>query len=297
MKISRPVLKFLKVYFSNAIKRRRKNYPSKEGYKYFLNIPYMDDNNEYHTYDVYLAKESNRKHCCVIDIHGGAYLFGHHQDNFPYAYVLLEAGYDVVLMDYEPNNGKKDIRDIVIELANNFKHLKDQLDEYDLSKDKFVLSGDSAGGHLCLLFSLFMQEESIDKELELDIPNLHPIATVLACPVYDFANMGKDIMTSKGLEYMVGPKYNDVAHLEKYTPKTYIKYHKIPMFLSTCTNDFIRSESLMLKKDMEDKEGFKFIDIESDKKEVDHVHNIVKIDLEESKTVNDEIIKFVDKLL
>ena len=39
------------------------------------------------------------------------------------------------------------------------------------------------------------------------------------------------------------------------------------------------------------------MDIKSDKKEVDHVHNVVKINLEESKVVNNEIIKFVDNLL
>ena len=84
MKINRPTLKFLKRYFESVIKKRRKTYPNKDTYKSWIDVPYLDDNNEYHTYDVYLAKEENRKHCCFIDIHGGSYLFGHHQDNFPY---------------------------------------------------------------------------------------------------------------------------------------------------------------------------------------------------------------------
>ena len=74
-------------------------------------------------------------------------------------------------------------------------------------------------------------------------------------------------------------------------------YHKAPIFLSTCKNDFVRAESMLLLEDLKDKHEYQFIDIDSDKKEVDHVHNVVKINLEESKQVNNAIVAFVDNLL
>lgn len=297
MKINRPALKLVRTFVVKDIIKRRPYYPSKEQFKCWLDVPYLDDHNKYHTYDVYLADPKIRKRVCFIDIHGGAYLFGEHQDNYPYAYMLLEAGFDVVLMDYEPNNGKKDIVDLLNDVATNFKHLHSHLKEYDLDKDIFVMTGDSAGGHMSFLFSLMMQNEDINKELGFDVPNFKPIATILSCPVYDYANMGVGSLTNRALELMIGPKYKDKAHLANYSPKTYVSFNKIPLFLSTCTRDFIRSESLALNKDMENKPGYKFIDINSNKKEVDHVHNVVKINLEESKIVNHEIIKFVDNLL
>ena len=297
MKISRPVLKLVKKFVTKDIKSRRANYPSKDQFRHWLNVPYIDDNNKHHTYDVYLADEKIRKHCCFIDIHGGAYLFGEHQDNFPYAYILLQAGFDVVLVDYEPNNGKKDITDLLGDCVANLTHLKEHLEDYDLLKDKFVLTGDSAGGHMSFLLSLLMQNDNVNEELNLKVPQFNPIATVLACPVYDFANLGVGSLTNRAIELMIGPKYKDKDHLNKYSAKTYAKLNKIPLFLSTCSGDFIRSESLSLNKEMDGKSEYKFMDIKSDKKEVDHVHNVVKINLEESKVVNNEIIKFVDNLL
>ena len=297
MKISRLALNFVRSWILRDIKARRKNYPPRDEYRHFIDVPYIDDKNKHHTYDVYLANESNRKHCCFIDIHGGSYIFGEHQDNYPYAKVLLDAGFDVVLVDYIPNNGKIDIEDIFKDCASNLQHLFANLQEFDLKNDKFVITGDSAGGHLALLLSIAIQNKEVREKLGLDLPEFDPIATVVACPVYDFENIGVGSMRPGALKRMLGPKYNDKAHLAKFSPKTYIEYHHIPLFLSTCKNDFIRPESISLNKDMSGKEGYQFIDINSDDKNIDHVHNITKIYLKESIEVNNAIVAFVDKLL
>lgn len=296
MKINRFALNMLKLIVNSDIKKRRKHYPDKSEFRSFIDIPYLNDKNPQHTYDVYLADESNRKHCLVIDIHGGSYIFGKHYDNYPYGYVLLKAGYDIALFDYEPNNGKKDISDIVNDLVANLKHLFDRLDEYGLSNDKVVISGDSAGGHLALLLSLALQAQEVRDTLGIKLPNIDVLATVIACPVYDYENIAVSLAES-GQKRMLGPKYNDKEHLRKYSPRTYIEFNKAPLFLSTCKNDFIRPQSIMLNDEMKNKSGYVFLDINSDDKKVDHVHNITKIDLKESIEVNDAIVKFIDNLL
>ena len=291
MKINVLAMDLLKAWIVPGIKRRRKYFPSKEPFKCFIDVSYKSDNNKYHTYDVYLAEESKRKHCCFIDIHGGCYLFGEHQDNFPYAYALLEQGFDVVLVDYEPNNGKKDISDIVEDCIANLNHLKERLKDYDLDKDTFFMTGDSAGGHISFLLSLAMQS----KEVGLEVPSFDIKGTVLACPVYNFETLGDGAVTNGVLKKMFGPRYADKEHRRAYSPKHFVKYNKLPLFLSTCKNDFIRFESMNLYNDMKDKKDFVFLDIDSDDKNVDHVHNIVKIDLPESIRVNNAIGEFADK--
>lgn len=287
------VLSFVK----RDIKKRRKTYPSRTEFTNFINVPYIDDNNYHHTYDVYLADKSNRKNCCFIDIHGGAYVFGDHEDNYPYAYELLKAGYDVVLLDYDPNNGEKDILDIVNDCVKNIQHLVDNLDKYGLTNDIFVMSGDSAGGHLALLLSLAMQNKNVANKIGISLPELPLIATVIACPVYDYAYSGEGSMTRVALKRMKGPKYRDFEYLKRYNSNTYINENKLPLFVSTSNHDFLRSETLALNKDMKGKPGYKLVDIKTDNKEADHVHNVVKPHLEESKKVNNAIIEFVDKLL
>ena len=297
MKINRLTLNLLRSWILGDIKSRRKHYPSRDEYRHFINVRYKEGKNKHHTYDVYLANEDNRKHCCVIDIHGGSYIFGEHRDNYPYAKVLLDAGFDVVLVDYWPNDGRHDIEDIFKDCALNLQHLFANLQEFDLENDKFVISGDSAGGHLALLLSIAIQNKEVKEQLGLDLPEFNPLATVLACPVFDFANIGVGAMMPGALKRMLGPKFNDKNHLEKFSPKTYIQYHRIPLFLSTCKNDFIRNESMMLNEYMKGENGYQFIDIDSNDKNVDHVHNVIKIHLKESIEVNNAIVEFIDKLL
>ena len=86
----------------------------------------------------------------------------------------------------------------------------------------------------------------------------------------------------------------DKEHLKKLSPKTYISSINIPLFLSTCKHDFIRNESMLLNEDMKDKKNYVFLDIDSDDKNVDHVHNITKPQLEESKKVNNAMARFLD---
>ncbi len=290
-------MEILKLHLESNNASNRDNHPSKNEFRHKLNVPYYNDHNKYHTYDVYLADESNRKHCCFLDIHGGSYIFGEHQDNYPYAYVLLKAGYDVVLLDYAPNDGTKDIYDLLYDVCENLRHVLDNVKEYDLFNDKFVLTGDSAGGHLALLLATAMQSDEVAETIGLVVPKFPLIATVLSCPVYDFANFTKGAPANGALERILGPKYLDREHLAKYSPRTYIHYHRLPIFDVTSNHDFLRSESQLLARDLMNKQNFKFIDYFTDNKEVSHVFNVGKIHLQESQEVNQAIVDFVDEIL
>ena len=291
-KLSLNILKFL-VVRTNI--KRRKEFPPRS-FKSFINVPYIDDGDVRHSYDVYLAKEENRKHCCVIDIHGGSFIFGEHQDNYPFGYTLLEQGYDVVLVDYIPNNGKVDTIDLVEQCVLNIKHFLEHIKDYGLENDKFVIAGDSAGGYLALLISEAILRKEVASNIGIDCPELDFIATILNSPVYDFEHIG-DSLANSGKRRMLGPRYDDKEWLKTISPKTYIKDFDKPIFLSTCKNDFIRGEPLKLLEDIKDRDNNEFLDIQSDDNNVDHVHNVTKINLEESKQVNLAIGKFIEKLL
>lgn len=290
-------MEFLKLKLESSNVANRVNYPSKDEFRHTLNIPYKHDRNKYHTYDVYLADESNRKHCCILDIHGGSYIFGEHQDNYPFAYVMLKAGFDVILLDYKPNDGKHDIYNILEDVSDNLRHVLDHVKDYDLINDKFVLAGDSAGGHIALLIAEAMQSDEVADAIDLMVPKFPLIATILSCPVYDFANFTKGAPENGALERILGPKYMDRDHLSRYSPRTYIQYHRLPLFDVTSNHDFLRSESQLLARDLMYKRNFKFIDYFTDNREVSHVFNIGKIHLKESIEVNNAIVEFIEEQL
>ena len=121
MKSGKVSLNLLKFFINRSIAKRRKTYPP-HTFREKINVPYINDGNKQHTYDVYLANEENRKHVCVINIHGGAYILGRHFDNYPFGYEMLKEGYDVVLIDYQFNNGKIDTLDLLKDCAANLRH-------------------------------------------------------------------------------------------------------------------------------------------------------------------------------
>ena len=81
MKLGKGIVNWLYGHSYRGALRRRKHYPPHGEFKETINIPYIEgDTNPQHSFDVYLANE-NRNNICLIDIHGGSYIFGEHFDN------------------------------------------------------------------------------------------------------------------------------------------------------------------------------------------------------------------------
>ncbi len=295
MKVNGLMVKILRKQILGQIKRRRKGYPPHGEFTEYLNIPYINDGNPQHTFDIFLAKE-NRKSICIIDIHGGSYIFGHHQDNYPFAYVFLKEGFDVVTLDYQPNDGKMDTKDLIDDVAKNINYLFAHLKEYNLENDQFVISGDSAGGHIALTITEALLDKEYAKELGYEFSNINIKACLVNGPVYDFVHIGEGAMTNSGMKRMFGPNYLDKEAFALICPKTHLSSLTCPLFVSTCKNDFLRLQSLVLNEDMKVKNNkFKFVDLDCDDKKVGHVHNVIATQLPESIEVNKAMMVFIEE--
>ena len=188
MKLNRLAVNIIRLFVLSDIKKRRKKYPPHNLYRERLDIPFIKDGLINHQYDVYLANENNRKRICLLDIHGGSYMFCTHQDNYHFATKFLEQGYDVVSLDYLPNNGKRDTLDLVDDIVKNINHLFEHLIEYDLQDDIFFITGDSAGGHFALLISEMLIDKKIQDKFKMKLPDFNIKGVLVNSPVYDFAN-------------------------------------------------------------------------------------------------------------
>ena len=156
----------------------------------------------------------------------------------------------------------------------------------------YVADGDSAGDHI----ALYMAEGSEDRTLPIH-PEIFTVRGVLInCPAYDYATFGNSKSFSKSaLEWFIGPRYEDREWMTSMSSRTFFSSYHGPLFVSTCTNDFIRSQSLLIKEDSEAlARPLVFVDIASDDKKVGHVHNVTDVDLPESREVNARMIEFLD---
>lgn len=258
----------------------------------YKDIPYISDGDDKHKYDV-LITNKERKNICVIDIHGGSYLFGNRRYNYEFGKAFLNQGYDFISIDYKPNSSGRDTSNIILDCVLCLNHIVSNLDKYGLEYDKIVITGDSAGGHLALIISEMLNDNSIAESLGYDVPKIKPICTLLSCPVYDYEKLGLEQMSDGARKVMFGNNI-DNDNMKKISPKTYIDTFNLPLFVSTCKNDFLRREAYILNDDMKDKDvKFMLYDLDSNNRRVGHVHNVIYPNLKESIDVNNKMLEFL----
>ena len=263
--------------------------------EHLTGVPYIAGGSGDQVVDIYYADPAVRKDAVLIDIHGGFYVAGRRQNNRKYASVFLKEGYDVILVEYRRNDGKLDVADELGDCAAALDYIATNSADLRLNKDRMFLTGDSAGGHL----ALYMAEGAEDVSLPIRPKSFVPRGVLLSCPAYDFATFSNTERFSKGaLEWFIGPRYQNKDWMTSVSPRTFIGSYTGPLLVSTCTNDFIRQQSLIIKADCDSLgRDLVFVDIESADKKVAHVHNVIDPALPESQTVNGKMIEFMNGLL
>ena len=260
-----------------------------------IGVPYVEGGDPAQVLDIYYADKSVRKDAVLIDIHGGFYVAGQRENNRNFASVFLKDGYDVVLLEYRLNDGKRDVGDELADCAAGLDYLASHAAELGLNKDRMFLTGDSAGGHL----ALYMAEGTEDESMPIRPKVFEAQGVLINCPAYHFASFGESESFSKSaLAWFIGPRYQDKEWMTSVSPRTFIGSYHGPLLVSTCTLDFIRSQSLLIKADCDSlARPLEFVDIASEDKRVSHVHNVVAPSLPESAEVNAKMVAFLDRCL
>ncbi|MBP5332688.1 MAG: alpha/beta hydrolase [Bacteroidales bacterium] len=266
-----------------------------QDYEGRIDVPYVEVGNPAQMLDIFYAPADVRKDAALVDFHGGFYVAGQKEGNRAFASAFLKEGFDVVLVSYRLNDGTLDVSDELADCAAAADYVTVHAGELGLNKDRMFVTGDSAGGHL----ALYIAEGSEDHSLPVHPEHFAPLGALLNCPAYDFAAYSDAEMYARSFkEWFLGPRYEDREWMKAMSPRTHLGSYSGPLFVSTCTNDFIRGESLKLKADCEAAgRPITFVDIESDDKKVAHVHNVTSIDLPESRTVNAAMVEFMNACL
>jgi acetyl esterase/lipase len=260
-----------------------------------VGVPYVENGDPAQVFDIYYADSSVRKDAVLVDIHGGFYVAGQRENNRAFASVFLKEGYDVVLLEYRLNDGQRDVSDELADCAAGLDYLVAYAGELGLNKDRMFLTGDSAGGHL----ALYMAEGAEDKSLPIHPEAFVPRGVLINCPAYDFASFGESkSFAESALAWYIGPRYKDTEWMASMSPRTFFGSYHGPLLVSTCTHDFIRSQSLLIKADCESlARPLEFVDIASEDKKVSHVHNVTDPTLPESREVNIRMVEFMNKYI
>ena len=127
------------------------------GTQFLQNIPYANDTLKKHQLDIYLPANAKPSNPVVIWVHGGAWMLNDKYADMGYMTgtikSIVEKGYVLASIDYRHSTTAifpAQIQDCYQAL----EFLHNNASRFKLDKNKFVLIGFSAGGHLASLLAL-----------------------------------------------------------------------------------------------------------------------------------------------
>lgn len=193
-------------------------------------IPYIDDGNPYHEFDVFYPEGKIAKEGLpvIIDIHGGGWMYATKDLNEYYCMELAKKGYCVFSISYRlvPDvTVNEQIKDCTEALAFIRANMKD----YPANKKTVMLTGDSAGGQLALYSTILNNNPDAREIFGTVDTKLNIKCLLLTSPVtyaksggwfsiYTKKMWGKDYETKSTYNYM---DLNEIMELANDMPPTY----------------------------------------------------------------------------
>ncbi|NLL56246.1 MAG: alpha/beta hydrolase [Clostridiales bacterium] len=265
-----------------------------------LNIPYLDSGNKYHLLDIYYPEGNTEKLPVIIDIHGGAWMYGTKDINAHYCQGLATYGFIVVNISYriikEGEGGT--FPNIILDVLNAFNWVEKNIESYNGDLNNVFLTGDSAGAHLASLAQSILLEPKLKQELNVST-SIKFNALALTCGVFNLEGFAKSRFPL--FRYMFkqffGKDYKDSPYLKLGTIKNNKLEEFPPIFLNTCYGDFMKKQVFEFYEEC--KKRNVVVELNTiDKKRVNniiHVYSVLFPEYEESIETTDALIAFFKK--
>ena len=254
---------------------------------------------KWHLLDLYRPKDKEGKLPVLLNIHGGAWVYGDKKVYAPYCMYLAAQGFAVVNASYRlaPKHTfpapLEDVGSIMEWVVTNAK-------EYHLDPSNLFLVGDSAGAHLATAYTAIQLNSDYAKEFpKITVsPKFVPKELVLNCGVFDMEGdvEHRGALLTPFLTDILGAKPT-TSSIKKMSPVRYITPDFPPVYLATSNGDFLRKHSHRLKEVLEQKQiDFVFKEYGNNKKTQGHVFHL-NLKNKVGQTCNQEQIKFVRKIM
>ncbi len=183
------------------------DFPLPDNVKEYKDIVYKTVENKDLKLDIYHKKNISDATPLIIFIHGGAWKKGDKHDYWPYLIPYAEKGYITATIQYR-------LTDVAIypaqldDVISAINWLQDNAEVYHIDKNKIVLVGGSAGGHLAMMAAYS------DPSLNIKgIVNLYGPSDLTTPYAREIASVQK----------LIGKSYQEVPELYKSaSPVTYI---------------------------------------------------------------------------
>lgn len=287
----------IRVNWAASDRKRDENLTVPSDIKAFYDISYGPHGNE-NLLDIYMTGGLSKLKPVIVNIHGGAWVYGCKEIYRFYCMSLAERGFAVVNANYRlaPENtfpsALEDVNKIMTFIAQRGR-------EYHLDSSRVIVTGDSAGAQIASHYAAVFSNSEFASMFDFEIPSVKIRAMGLNCGTYDAAKM-----TGEGLDDLfacyAGVTAGNISEgkAEMLDVFKYINENFPPSFVMTAVHDFLKDEAepmfRLLKKNRVPA-VLKIYGAE-DRPDISHIFH-VNCNLEEAGICNDDECAFFRKWL
>lgn len=247
MALFTPVLKFFwKENAKSDYKRLSRQTPA-AGVHQKNNLPYLADDIDEHTLDIYYPEGTSGKLPVIIDIHGGGWMAGSKEINKNYCLAIAKRGYCVFNINYRlAESGKSGFKEQIEDIFSAFEWIYGAADNYPADIENCFLTGDSAGGHLAFCAAAISNSFILRQDFCIGEPLLKFKTVGAVSPAADL--ISPNITMNINLPELLGKKYKNSKYY-KYMDANRIGVKNMPPFyIVTSSGDFLHSHAYKMKK-------------------------------------------------
>ena len=249
--------------------------------------------------DVYRPKNAQGKIPVIVSVHGGGWVYGDKELYQFYGMTLAQRGFAVVNFTYRLAPEAK--FPAPLEDTNNvISWMYENQEEYGLDMDHVFMVGDSAGGHLCGLYSAICTNPEYAVNYTFKVPNgFVPQAVALNCGAYNpLSEVG--VLGDEQDQELMGdflPEKGSAKERALINVTDHVTEKFPPVYLMTCVGDFCRPQAPLLETVLK-KNGvyYEFKTYGTEENPLYHVFHLTMQEPEGQKC-NDEECDFFRKMM
>lgn len=186
--------------------------------------------------------EKDRKHPLVLVCPGGAYAMTSDREAEPIALQFLAAGIHAAVLRYTvAPDGRFPTQ--IFEVARAIALIRAHAEEWNCDKDRIMICGFSAGGHLCASYATLWNHGFVRETLGAEAEAIRPNGAILCYPVIDsgeFAHRGS-------FENLLDSRKDDEEFLNLLSPQKQVTADTPPMFIwHTFADDAVPVQNALL---------------------------------------------------
>ena len=246
-----------------------------------------------HTLDL-IRPEGGETLPVIIEIHGGGYIACEKNINRLHARYFAQQGFAVVNGDYTLHP-EADFDTELREIAAIVDWVGDNAERYGLDAGHVYMSGDSASGHLLLLYAMLQGNRAFQEKIRVTPGRCAIRAAAPTCPAFSLSGEG---VAGAALAMLIPLMYPEgVARddLETFNVLRLIPESEYPPLIITTTpaDELLYEEDLILEKALAERgRPYRFCSWPEKSNKLGHVFNVLFPELEESREANRAIVDF-----